>query len=145
MLPVFWETLPAQQTGSTIQSSCACLMPSSRVFKWTCKDKDTGVEPVCSISEGQESVLVIAFLPHYQKKHPTKSKGISADWYWKIQITISFIVSSNSLLNADEFIWLEIWLIQNAACLYFGIVGPVRCEIRYICLLQRETRILITF
>lgn len=53
-------------TRSTIQSSCACLLPSSIVLKCTCKDKDTGVgvEPVCRVREVQESIPVIAFSPH---------------------------------------------------------------------------------
>lgn len=120
-----------------------CL-PSSVAFKYIFRDKDTGVTPLQSQWNGGEHSCY-CFLTSLTKKHPIVYKKNLRDWYWKIQITISLQSSSNSLLNADEFIWFEIQLIQNTACLYFGIVGPIRYELRHVYFLQSETRILITF
>lgn len=60
MLPVSWETWPAEQTRNITH---AYLMLSSMVFRYTYKDEGTGVESVGRVSKVQESILVIVFLP----------------------------------------------------------------------------------
>lgn len=116
------------------------LNQSPMVFKYFCKDKDIEAE---ATKHTGGFLLLSAHLINKKASHIVRK--ISVDWYWKIHITISFIVSSDSLLKADGFVCFEIWLIQSTACLYFRIVGPTRCEVRHTCLLPSKTRVLITF